>query len=102
MEQNYDAVSALVRGIHGPQKNVARPIPVNTDLPTFNLMDVQMKKNLKKKTQSELNLQIPTLLVSGPDSTHSGGGTGDLDNPHRRFSFGLRRHSHTVLNFFGF
>jgi hypothetical protein len=97
MEQttDYEHVKALVLGIHGPQKNVARPIPVNSNLPTFNLMDIHMKKNFKtmsKKAQSELNLQIPALLVSGPDDS-----PGDIDNPHRRFSFGLRRHSHTVF-----
>lgn len=127
-ERDYDSVKALILGIHAPVKNVSRPTtPIKCitrpDSPTdnddvgnrpssFNL--VNSNENISKESPKTSNnsvllspkrhslqvhhmdhaLRIPTLLITGPGSpSHT------LDNHHRRFSFGLRRLSHSQTVF---
>lgn len=107
-ERDYDSVRALILGIHAPVKNVSRPsspTEFGTDDVASNdkpssisfIKDPQKSSLLLSPKRHSLQvhhfdhtLRIPTLLVSGPASpSHT------LDNHLRRFSFGLRRHSHS-------
>lgn len=116
-EREYDSVKALILGIHAPVKNVSRPsTPTKSSgsrpsSPTETSDDICEKPNtlnlnfVKDSPKNSLlmlspkrhslqvhhldSLRIPTLMITGPTSPSH------MDNHHRRFSFGLRRHSHS-------
>ena len=113
MEHNeYEHVTALLRGLHGPTKNVARPGASAPDLNSAYqnarirnhneekianeklshahepLIQAKHDNSLKFPVQQHFNLQIPELLITTVEQQ---------EHPHKKFlPFGLRRHSHTV------
>lgn len=100
--RQYDSVKALVRQLHMPNKNVARPhsdseLPKDEvrrrtiDLHTLPTLVVE-KPSRKRASLFETGLKIPVLTVTSPNSPES-----PEHNPSHRFSFGhFRRHSHAV------
>lgn len=111
----FESVRALVRGIHGPTRNISRPIQeedfstensreasrnslVNLDARPDDLHQ-QHRKLFDSHHMFDHALKIPTLLITGPTSPMSNSPTSP-ENPHRRFSFGgLRRLSHSQTVF---
>lgn len=151
---DYQHVTELLRGLHGPQRNVTRPpiishnsnnderddvdviLPLtNTNIipPTINATKTKllvgrgssyetgrrlsspptMQHSRPSSTSTGTttttttpllddhdnhhyhnffnhHIRIPTLVVTGPQNDNN-------DHPHKKFSFGLRRHSHTVF-----
>ena len=91
----YESVRALVRQLHGPTKNVSRP---HTDDEASDVESTEhsppifVATNPRKKSYFEHALKIPALTITGPQSPEN------MDNPLRRFSFGLRRHSHSTVH----
>lgn len=80
-EEQYDHVRALVRGLHGPIRNVARPgTPVLPNAPITPPSQVYRPLRLDIPDKPH---QVPALVVTAPAS----------DAQTRRFSFGLRRQS---------
>lgn len=112
-DNQYESVKALVRGLHGPAKNVSRPLSHSDDeksddgeLAPIQIKDPRIRSILlapkrhslqPHHSHSENALRIPTLMITAPGSP-----TPSINNQNRRFSFGLRRHSHshTVFSFF--
>lgn len=100
--RQYDSVKALVRQLHMPNKNVARPHSDaelsrdegrrrTIDLHSLPFLAVE-KPHRKRASLFETGLKIPMLTVTSPNSPES-----PEHNPHHRFSFGhFRRHSHAV------
>lgn len=81
-EEQFDHVRALVRGLHGPTRNVARPgTPVLPNLPALP-QPTQVYRPLRLEIPERAH-QVPALTVTAPAS----------DAQNRRFSFGLRRQS---------
>ncbi|GAB0093558.1 hypothetical protein DMENIID0001_087170 [Sergentomyia squamirostris] len=112
----YENIAALVRGIHGDgvENGDGNERGESTHLlrPTLNLRPLFMGRrasqgsvvtnsppsptpsrtflNVRLGRHSISSLQIPSLIVTGTDHEHS---------PLKRFSFGLRRHSHSSTVF---
>ena len=115
-QNQFESVRALVRGLHGPPRNVSRPISeedssnenskntshnslVNLDSRPDDLHH-QNRKLFDHHNIFEHSLKIPTLLITGPTSPLSCSSPTSPENPHRRFSFGgLRRLSHSQTVF---
>lgn len=105
----FESVRALVRGLHGPPRNVSRPIQEEDSSnetsrnSLVNLPDElhqQHRKIFDSHHMFDHALKIPTLLITGPTSPMSINSPTSPENPHRRFSFGgLRRLSHSQTVF---
>ena len=96
--RGYESVQALVRQLHAPSKNVARPHsdtelanPETKRIYEHTLPLLAVDKN-RKRSIFDNNFKIPVFTITAPISPES-----PENMAHRRFSFGIRRHSHTAV-----
>lgn len=98
MEQHgYESVQALVRQLHAPSKNVARPhsdgeLTSGDKERGHSLPFLAVEKPIRKRSIFDNTFKIPVLTVTSPNSPES-----PENMAHRRFSFGIRRHSHSAV-----
>lgn len=121
-DDEYVHIKALVRGLHGPAKNVSYPHSLDGSSSQANApLLASIERRPAKIFHHEMNLplKIPALVITDTDSQpqdlqhhhhhhhhHHHKKREDDDeephtpqaqNEHRRFSFGLRRLSHVVF-----
>lgn len=102
MENNqYESVQALVRQLHAPSKNVARPHS-NQEMSkdeekkrrhsgTYSPPIFAVDKATRKRSLFDSAFRIPALTITAPNSP-------ETPEDHRRFSFvNFRRHSHSAV-----
>lgn len=102
--RQYESVQALVRQLHAPSKNVSRPhsdeetsssdAKVERKHSVYSLPILAVEKlSHRKRSLFESTFKIPTLTVTGAESTPES----PENMAHRRFSFGnFRRLSHSA------
>lgn len=97
--RGYESVQALVRQLHAPSKNVARPhsdgemTSIDKERSyVHSLPTLAVDKQNRKRSIFDNTFKIPVLTITAPNSPES-----PENMAHRRFSFGIRRHSHTAV-----